>query len=126
MDANRRIIEMMKTVVAEGRVTRKATHPVVEELKVALAKRAKFLGIGGCNLRKIFSETGVQITSVDDETYQIFASNSQAMADAKEMIDRILAEQAEPTLDFGAIYNVRIEELKETGAVPQMLASHLL
>ena len=115
IEANKRIIDIMSEVVNKEKVSKKESHPVVEDMKINVAKRAKFLGVGGSNLRKILTQTGVQITAVDDEIFQIFAPNFQAMSEAKEMIQKLLAEQNIPNLDFGAIYKVRIEELKDTG-----------
>lgn len=39
------------------------------------------------------------------------------MDEAKEMIGKLMAEQREPELEFGAIYKARIVELRETGAM---------
>lgn len=37
------------------------------------------------------------------------------MAEAKEMIEKILQKDREPTLEFGAIYTAKIVEIRETG-----------
>lgn len=39
------------------------------------------------------------------------------MDEAKEIIDKLMKEEKEPELEFGAIYKARIVELKETGAM---------
>lgn len=35
--------------------------PVMEEMEVEAHKRAKLLGVGGSNLKKLYFETGVQV-----------------------------------------------------------------
>jgi len=58
-----------------------------------------------------------QISSKDETTFTIFAPNRTAMDEAKEMIDKFLTEVREPELEFGAIYQAKIVELRETGVM---------
>ena len=70
------------------------------------------------------ADTGVQVTpetgTETSSTWSIFAPNSDAMAEAKETIDSILAEERAPELDFGAIYRCVIKEIKERGIMVEM------
>jgi polyribonucleotide nucleotidyltransferase len=43
------------------RKQRKENWPVSEHLEVPPQKRAKFLGLGGSNLKRLLVETGVQV-----------------------------------------------------------------
>jgi hypothetical protein len=43
------------------RKQRKENWPVSEKLEVPPQKRAKFLGLGGSNLKRLLVETGVQV-----------------------------------------------------------------
>ena len=57
-DGKKRIINIMNQTQSHPRHSRKDNGPVVEKLDVSIAKRARFLGIGGYNLKKILAETG--------------------------------------------------------------------
>ena len=51
------ILNIMKTTLAKPR-EQKPNRPVIEKLEIPIAKRSKFLGIGGLNLRLLTAETG--------------------------------------------------------------------
>ena len=40
--------------------------------------------------------TGVQVTTVDENNFQLFAHNQQAMDEAKEMIEQFLKDEVIP------------------------------
>lgn len=63
-DAKSKIIEIMNTAIAKPRFEKKPNMPVSENLEVPVHKRAKFVGIAGCNLKKILVETGVQVSFI--------------------------------------------------------------
>lgn len=65
----------------------------VEKLEVPPHKRAKFVGLGGYNLRKMTAETGVQLTPIDESSFSIFAPNKAAMDEAKEIIAELMADE---------------------------------
>lgn len=46
------------------RQTNKDNMPVIDELEVEAHKRAKLLGVGGINLKKLYVETGVQVSRI--------------------------------------------------------------
>jgi polyribonucleotide nucleotidyltransferase len=54
-------IDFSKCVVFFFRKQRKENWPVSEKLEVPSQKRAKFLGLGGSNLKHLLVETGVQV-----------------------------------------------------------------
>lgn len=116
-DAKSHILDIMSQTINKPRKDKKEIWPVSEKLQVEAHKRAKFIGLGGANLKKLTAEAGVQITAIDESTYSIFAPNQSAMDEAKEMIEQFMKQEREPELEFGAIYKARIVELKETGVL---------
>ena len=74
--------------------TGKTNLPVNETLAVPAHKRAKFLGPGGLHLKRLTSETGVQVTTSYDDlgVFRLFAPNAEAMAEARERIEEMLAD----------------------------------
>ncbi|XP_021946408.1 polyribonucleotide nucleotidyltransferase 1, mitochondrial [Folsomia candida] len=116
-DAKNEILEIMKQTIAAPRTIKKDNMPLVEQIEVPTHKRAKFIGSGGRNVKKLTSETGVQVTEVDDIHLNLFAPNQTALEEAKEMINEFLTEQREPQLDFGAIYTAKIVEIRDIGVM---------
>ncbi|XP_012219490.1 polyribonucleotide nucleotidyltransferase 1, mitochondrial isoform X2 [Linepithema humile] len=115
--AKSEIFKIMNQTIQTIPKMKKDKMPVVDNLEISVYQRGKFLGVGGMNLKKIFLETGVHIYPHDENTYSIFAPNKDAMTQAKEMIEKILQKDREPTLEFGAIYTAKIMEIRETGVM---------
>ncbi|XP_053985161.1 polyribonucleotide nucleotidyltransferase 1, mitochondrial [Hylaeus volcanicus] len=115
--AKSQILTIMNNVISTPAEYKTNNKPVLETIEVPIHQRAKFLGIGGSNLKKILIETGVNIHWQNDNTYSIFAPNQSAMDDAKEMISKLLTEESEPTLTFGDIYTAKITEIREFGVM---------
>lgn len=115
--AKGKIFRAMHPVLAQPRTDKKDIMPVIEEIEVPVHQRGKFIGVGGTNLKKIFVETGVQISPLDECKYNIFAPNAAAMTEAKELIDELLKQDREPTLEFGGIYTAHIVEIRENGVM---------
>ncbi|XP_076637960.1 polyribonucleotide nucleotidyltransferase 1 [Colletes latitarsis] len=116
-EAKNQIINIMNSVISSPRNDKTDNKPVLESIEVPVYQRAKFIGIGGSNLRKILVETGVHIYSQDDNTYSIFAPNQDAMNEAKVMINQILTKESEPVLTFGDIYTGKITEIRDSGVM---------
>ncbi|XP_044727596.1 polyribonucleotide nucleotidyltransferase 1, mitochondrial [Chrysoperla carnea] len=122
-DAKTSIIDIMSNCLPQYRNEKKENWPVIEKLSVEVHKRSKFLGIGGINLKKIFVETGVSVSSIDDVNYSIFAPNQQAMDEAKEIIEKLLSSERVPDLEFGAIYTAKIIEVRDIGVMVTLYPS---
>lgn len=58
-----------------------------------------------------------QISTTEDGTFSVFAPNQAAMDEAKEVIQILITTDKEPELEFGAIYNAKIVELRDIGAM---------
>lgn len=80
----------------------------MEKLVLPPHKRSRFVGLGGINLRRLEMETGVQITQDEDGGFQMFAPNRIAMEEAQEIVQALTATDAEPTLEFGAVYTAKV------------------
>ncbi|XP_076441837.1 polyribonucleotide nucleotidyltransferase 1, mitochondrial-like [Babylonia areolata] len=113
------ILDIMDQAISKPRDSIKSHGPLIEKLEIKAQDRSKFFGIGGRNLRKLRSETGVTITPVDDVSFQLFAPNTEAMDEAREMIEEFLTDE-EPELEFGAIYTGRIVEVRDTGVMVEL------
>ena len=57
-DGRNKVLNIMNDCMDSPRTMRKDNAPVVEKLEIPVHKRAKFIGFGGYNLKKLTSETG--------------------------------------------------------------------
>ncbi|KAM9847629.1 polyribonucleotide nucleotidyltransferase 1, mitochondrial [Aulostomus maculatus] len=115
--AKKEILGIMNTCLATPRPNRKSNGPVQETVQVPVSKRARFVGPGGYNLRRLQAETGVTISQVDEETFSIFAPTPEAMNEAQEFIKELCKDDQEFQLEFGAIYNATITEIRDSGVM---------
>ncbi len=104
--------------------TDKTNLPVVENLNVPAYKSARLRGPGGMNLRRLTSETGARLipaSNGDDNDWKLFAPNAEALAEAKEMIETLMAdEEGVPEFEFGAIITVKVLEIREKTILVEM------
>ncbi|VDP29650.1 unnamed protein product [Soboliphyme baturini] len=107
----------MTECMPQPRTQLKVSGPAEEKFIVPASKRSRFIGPGGYNLRKIQSETGAQVSQIDECTYSLFATNQSCMKEAKEMIEHFLEENVEDKLEFGGIYTATIVELRNNGVM---------
>ncbi|CAF0909867.1 unnamed protein product [Rotaria sordida] len=119
-DARCKIIDIMNKTISESRKTKKQNTPELETLTIPVHKRGRFLGVGGLNLKKILTQTGVTILPIDEMTYSIFAPNKDALNEAKQIIDKLLEDMKEPELEFGGIYTGKIVEIRPNGVLIQL------
>ncbi|KAJ6667075.1 hypothetical protein lerEdw1_019079 [Lerista edwardsae] len=87
--AKREILQIMNKTISKPRASRKENGPLVETVQVPLSKRARFVGPGGYNVKKLQAETGVTVSQVDEETFSVFAPTPAAMQEAREFITEI-------------------------------------
>ncbi|KAJ8924341.1 hypothetical protein NQ315_007137 [Exocentrus adspersus] len=116
-EAKSRIINIMNECIDKPRTERKDNWPVCEKLEIEPHKRARLLGVGGTNLKKLFAETGVLVSQVDDTTFQIFAPSQHAMDEAQEIINKLLTTERTPELEFGGIYKATVVEVRDIGVM---------
>lgn len=110
-----KILSLMNEEIPKPKTTKKTNHPVLKTLTLTVDQRAKFIGPGGLNLRRIQSKTGITITSVDEFNFSLFAPNQNALDEAEEIIKQLLEKQKEPELEFGGIYTAKIVEIVPSG-----------
>jgi len=115
------ILDIMDASIESPRVS-KPNWPVSKEMTVPIHQRAKFVGPGGMNLKRLMVDTGVTATAspTDQTVWKLFGPNSEAMEEAEAVIEMLLAEEKPPDLEFGAIYTVKITEIKERGVNVEM------
>ncbi|CAH1113717.1 unnamed protein product [Psylliodes chrysocephalus] len=116
-DAKSQILGIMHQCIEKPRETKKDNWPVCKKLEVEAHKRARLLGIGGVNVKKLFAETGVSVSQIDDTTFQVFAPSQSAMDEADEIIQKLLSTERTPDLEFGGIYKATIVELRDIGVM---------
>uniref|UniRef100_A0A8C9U0U7 Polyribonucleotide nucleotidyltransferase 1, mitochondrial n=1 Tax=Scleropages formosus TaxID=113540 RepID=A0A8C9U0U7_SCLFO len=118
--AKKEILGIMNKTIAKPRAKRKENGPVVETVRVPISRRARFVGPGGYNLRKLQVETGVTISQVDEETFSVFAPTPGAMSEAQEFIREICKDDQEQQLEFGAVYTATITEIRDAGVMVKL------
>ncbi|XP_061481746.1 polyribonucleotide nucleotidyltransferase 1, mitochondrial isoform X2 [Rhineura floridana] len=118
--AKREILQIMNKTIAKPRASRKENGPLVETIQVPLSKRARFVGPGGYNLKKLQAETGVTVSQMDEETFSVFAPTPAAMHEAQEFITEICKDDQDYQLEFGAIYTATITELRDIGVMVKL------
>uniref|UniRef100_A0A3B4YQA3 polyribonucleotide nucleotidyltransferase n=1 Tax=Seriola lalandi dorsalis TaxID=1841481 RepID=A0A3B4YQA3_SERLL len=118
--AKREILGIMNKCIVKPRETRKENGPVVENVRVPVSRRARFVGPGGYNLRRLQAQTGVTISQVDEETFSVFAPSPGAMNEAQDFISEICKDDQEQQLEFGAIYTATITEIRDIGVMVKL------
>ncbi|KAM6956437.1 polyribonucleotide nucleotidyltransferase 1, mitochondrial [Aplochiton taeniatus] len=118
--AKKEILAIMNKTIAKSRATRKENGPVVENVRVPVSRRARFVGPGGYNLRRLQAQTGVTISQVDEETFSVFAPTPGAMNEAQEFITEICKDDQELQLEFGAVYTATIVEIRDIGVMVKL------
>jgi polyribonucleotide nucleotidyltransferase len=58
LEAKRKIIDIMNATLSRPRDDSKDSSPLIDKLEVPIIKRARFLGLGGFNLKKLTADTG--------------------------------------------------------------------
>ncbi|XP_044746481.1 polyribonucleotide nucleotidyltransferase 1, mitochondrial isoform X2 [Coccinella septempunctata] len=119
-DAKTKILQIMNDTMAAPRSEKKGNWPVSEQMEVEPHKRAKLIGVGGVNMKKLFVETGVQVNYLEDNKFEIFAPSESAMEEAKEIITKLLNTEKAPELEFGGIYPATIVEIRDIGVMVKL------
>ncbi|CAH1162707.1 unnamed protein product [Phaedon cochleariae] len=121
-EAKSAIINIMNDCIDKPRSMKKDNWPVSKKIEVEAHKRSRLLGVGGINLKKLFAETGVHVSQIDDSTFDVFAPSQSAMDEAEEIIKKWLTTERAPDLEFGGIYKATIVELRDIGVMVTLYA----
>ncbi|XP_058460069.1 polyribonucleotide nucleotidyltransferase 1, mitochondrial [Malaya genurostris] len=123
MEARFKILDLMENTIGMARTIRKDCWPVTDRLQIEPHQRSKLVGPGGVNLRRLYLETGVQLTQEDENNFRIFAPSEAAMHEAKEYLENLMKVDRVPDLEFGSIYTAKIVELLDTGVMVKLYPS---
>uniref|UniRef100_A0AAR2KSB7 Polyribonucleotide nucleotidyltransferase 1, mitochondrial n=1 Tax=Pygocentrus nattereri TaxID=42514 RepID=A0AAR2KSB7_PYGNA len=102
------------------KIVMEAIQQATENVRVPMSRRARFVGPGGYNLRRLQAQTGVTISQVDEETFSIFAPTPSAMNEAQEFVTEICKDDQEQQLEFGAVYTATITEIRDVGVMVKL------
>ncbi len=116
-DAKSKIMGIMNACISTPRKVRKESWPVTENFTIEPHQRTKIIGPGGTNIKKIYLQTGAQLTQNDENSFTIFAPSVSAMTEVKELIETLLKADKVPDLEFGGIYTAKIVEIKDIGVM---------
>lgn len=111
------ILDIMLNCMVEPRTVRKDCWPVTKELKIDPNRRGQLFGPGGMNMKRIFLETGVQLTETEPSVFNIFAPSPMSLNEAEAIIKELLVSTTIPILEFGGIYVAKIVEMRENGVM---------
>jgi len=117
--AKNKIISLMNQAIPKPK-EEKETWPVSKKIEIPPHKRSRFLGFGGVHIKRLTSETGVQVTEdiENSNLYHLFATNKDAMIEGEDFINKIMAEEdGAPDLEFGAVYESTVVEVRENGVL---------
>lgn len=115
-----KMLSIMAKTISAPREERKKCGPVTETIVIPASERSKLIGVGGYNLKKIRSETGVQIEATDELKFEIFAPNPSALEEAKRLIEESTKAEPEPELVYGSIYSSIIEKIQNNGVLVRL------
>lgn len=116
-DAKTKIMTIMNTCIASPRKHRKESWPVTENFTIEPYQRSKIIGSGGSNIKKIYLQTGAQLTQNEENSFTIFAPSESALAEVKELIETLLTAEKIPDLEFGGIYTAKVVEVRDIGVM---------
>lgn len=122
-DAKSKIIDIMTECIGSPRKVKKDCWPVSDRITIEPHQRSRLIGSGGINVKKLYLETGSQLTQEDETSFTLFAPSQSAMDEAKEYLEAIMKTEKVPDLEFGAIYTATITELKDTGVMVRLYPS---
>lgn len=57
----------------------------------------------------------MQVSQIDERTFEMFAPSEQALDEAQETINGWLNSERVPELEFGGIYDATIVEIRDIG-----------
>lgn len=117
IDAKSKVLDIMDTCISSPHTLRKDCWPVTDRLTVEPHQRQRIIGPGGMNIKKLYQETGVQMTATDETSFTMFAPSQAAMDESKEHVDNLLKSDRVPDLEFGGIYTGKIVEIKDIGVL---------
>ncbi|XP_062502348.1 polyribonucleotide nucleotidyltransferase 1, mitochondrial-like isoform X2 [Corticium candelabrum] len=118
--AHQEILDVMDKTLSEPRPEGRDNRPIYEIINIPLAKRGRFIGVGGHNLRKLHKDLGIEIDSIDETRFSLFARTQDVMDEAKQWINNVLKDFDFPELKPGVVKSVKIVELRDYGVMVEL------
>lgn len=122
VDAHQEILDVMETTLSEPRPEGKHNKPMYEIIEVPLAKRGRFIGVGGLNLKRLRKDIGIEIDSIDETKFSLFAATPEIMDEAKQYINELLKDIEFPELEIGTKRTVKIVDVRDYGVMVELFA----
>jgi len=107
----RKIIELMKTAIAQPRPELSPYAPRIVTIKIPIEKIRDVIGPGGKMIREIVEQTGATIDVEDDGTINIASVNGESNQKAIEWIKNLTREVA-----VGEVYKGIVRRIADYGA----------
>ncbi len=114
-DGRALVLDKMLSVIAET-ATISEHAPRIESVKIDPDKIGMLIGPSGKNIKAIQAESGAELNIEDDGTVHIYASKSEALNRAKEMVEMMFAE-----VEQGKTYTGKIVSCTKFGAFMEVL-----
>ncbi|EEC11716.1 polyribonucleotide nucleotidyltransferase, putative, partial [Ixodes scapularis] len=116
------ILRIMNEVISKPRAQKKDNWPVSEKLEVPPHQRARFVGLGGYNIRKLTAETGVNFFFIYSSIK--YKCRNYTPADYSKIKNTnaftLIRMIQKPNLEFGAVYTAKIVEIRESGVMVKL------
>lgn len=110
------ILEVMNQAIAAPRAELSNYAPRFSSMRIDTEKIKDVIGKGGATIRSITEQTGTTIEIEDDGSVKIAATDKAAAANARRLIEEIVAEP-----EIGRIYDAKVTKITDFGAFLQFL-----
>ncbi|MGQ9708195.1 MAG: polyribonucleotide nucleotidyltransferase [bacterium] len=114
--ARMQVLQVMDAVLERPRPEISRYAPRIVSLLIDRDKIGTVIGPGGKTIRKIIEQTGTTIDIEDDGTVTIAATNPDALQQAKEWVESLVAE-----VEVGKIYQGTVTRIMNFGAFVEIL-----
>jgi len=115
-DARLRVLDIMNRVLPEPKKELSPYAPRIKILQIPVEKIGEVIGPGGKMIRKIISDTGVDIDIKDDGRVFISSTNPEWVQKAVDTIESLTAE-----VEVDKIYKGRVTRVVDFGAFIEIL-----
>jgi len=114
--ARLRVLDIMSGVLSEPKKELSPYAPRIKILQIPTDKIGEVIGPGGKMIRKIISETGVDIDIKDDGRVFISSTDTEGVKKAVDIIESLTAE-----VEVGKIYKGKVMRVMDFGAFIEIL-----
>ena len=78
----------------------------VEKFVINPQKRIRIMGVGGSKIRELAQKTGVQMSTLDESTVELFAPDKTALQEGKELLNAWLEEKVISLIWWESVFRV--------------------